>query len=46
MNRTTQIALLSLLATVFLIGIPTAAGFYPSLFAGFAGSLPLEFILT
>jgi len=46
MNRTTLIALLSLLATVSLIGIPTAAGFYPPLFAGFAESLPLDFIFT
>ncbi|WP_134672629.1 hypothetical protein [Halorussus marinus] len=46
MNRTTLIALLSFLATVFLIGIPTAAGFYPPLFAGLTETLPLDFIFT
>lgn len=36
---------ISALATIFLIGVPTAAGFYPPLFAGAASVLPLDLIL-
>lgn len=35
----------SFIATVFLIGIPAAASFYPTLFVGFLGWLPLDIIL-
>ncbi|MFC5365358.1 hypothetical protein [Salinirubrum litoreum] len=47
MNRSTAISLLSLLVTVFLIGIPTAATtLYPSFFESVLGWLPLDFIFT
>ena len=43
MSRWTKI---SIIVTVILVGIPTAAGFYPPLFAGLAERIPLELILT
>lgn len=37
---------ISIIITVILIGIPSAAEFYPPLFSGIANQLPLEFIFT
>ncbi|QPV64494.1 hypothetical protein I7X12_07750 [Halosimplex litoreum] len=38
--------IVSIILTVVLIGIPTAANFYPPIFAGIAERLPLNIILT
>lgn len=46
MDRRTIIAALGLFATVFLIGIPTAAGFWPDQISRLLGWLPLGLILT
>jgi len=43
MSRWTKV---SVIVTIVLIGIPTAARFYPPLFAGLAEQLPLDLILT
>lgn len=43
MSKWTKI---SVVVTIVLIGIPSAAGFYPPLFAGVAEQLPLDLILT
>ncbi|WP_141211957.1 hypothetical protein [Halorubrum sp. Eb13] len=43
MSKWTKI---SVVVTIILIGIPTAADFYPPLFAGVAEQLPLDMILT
>ena len=41
-----RLMVVSILVTVILIGIPTAASFYPPIFAGLADRLPINFILT
>jgi Zn-finger nucleic acid-binding protein len=38
--------IISIIITVVLIGIPTAANFYPPIFAGIADRLPLNLLLT
>lgn len=43
MSKWTKI---SIVVTIVLIGIPSAAGFYPPLFAGVAEQLPLDLVLT
>lgn len=47
-NRTevSRLTIVSILVTVVLIGIPTAANFYPPIFAGLADRLPIDFIFT
>lgn len=37
---------ISVIVSIVLIGIPTAASFYPPLFEGLANQLPLDFIFT
>jgi hypothetical protein len=41
-----RLTIVSILATVVLIGIPTAANFYPPIFTSLADRLPIDFILT
>ncbi|WP_436911348.1 hypothetical protein [Halosimplex marinum] len=41
-----RLTIVSILVTVVLIGIPTAANFYPPLFAGLADRLPINIIFT
>lgn len=41
-----RLRIISILVTVVLIGIPTAANFYPPIFTGLADRLPIDFILT
>lgn len=41
-----RLTIVSIVLTVVLIGIPTAANFYPPIFAGLARQVPLSLILT